>query len=83
MPREQTPRKTPFEIAKAWREWQRRGRFLGLERWRPVKSEVHLLSMLGVKARRHRLTHEIRQRFHLRMRGAWVGPLLFEERYDD
>ncbi len=68
------------ERRKAGAEWRRSLRFKGRVRWMSVKSEVHFLSRSSVTLRRDRLKHRVRQAFQFRLRGQYVGPLLFEKR---
>lgn len=67
-----------LERAIRWREWQRDCRFPGRVRWRQVTSEVHQRSMLTVKQRRERVTNSLATCFRFRLKGQYIGPMLFD-----
>lgn len=70
--------KSRLEMQIHWREWQRRQHFPGLMKGRQITSEVHMMSMLNVKQRRARIKHHQAQNFRWRLRGQYIGPMLFE-----
>lgn len=61
-----------------WREWRRMERFPGAIRWRPVTSEIHLMSTLSVVKRRERIKNSLKTIFRFRLRGQHFGSLIFD-----